>query len=102
VFLEPGKRYADRDRLTRCGVLLTRRQGTVTVASVLANSPADHAGLREGDQLLALDGRDMSQWDLPQVSALLDDGEIGRKVPVRLRRNASEKSLKIKLAEVIR
>src|SRR5580765_3960314 len=99
VFLEPGKRYSDRDRLTRCGMLLTRRQGTVTVASVLANSPADHAGLREGDQLLALDGRDMAQWDLPQVSALLDDGEVGRKVPVRLRRNTSEKSLKIKLAE---
>jgi hypothetical protein len=36
------------------------------------------------------------------VSALLDDGEVGRKVPVRLRRNTSEKSLKIKLAEVIR
>ena len=102
VLLEPGRRYSDRDRLTRCGMLLTRREGAVTVASVLANSPAAHAGLREGDQVLALDGRDMAQWDLPEVSALLDDGDVGRKVPVRMRRNEVEKSLKIKLAEVIR
>ncbi len=102
VLLEPGKRYADRDRLTRCGVLLTRRQGVVTVASVLANSPADHAGLREGDQVLALDGRDIGAWDLPEVSALLDDGDVGRKVPVRVRHADVEKSLRIKLAEVIR
>jgi predicted metalloprotease with PDZ domain len=102
VVLEPGRHYSDRDRLTRCGMLLTRRDGTVKVASVLANSPADHAGLREGDQVLALDGRDIAQWDLPAVSALLDDGEIGSKVAVRMRRNEAEKSLKIKLAEVIR
>jgi hypothetical protein len=102
VILEPGKRYSDRDRLTRCGVLLTRRQGVVTVASVLANSPADRAGLREGDQVLTLDGRDIGTWDLPQVSALLDDGEVGRKVPWRVRRADTEKSIRVKLAEVIR
>ena len=102
VFLEPGKRYSDRDRLTRAGVLLTRRAGVVTVASVLVNSPADHAGLREGDQLLALDGRDIARWDLPEVSALLDDGDVGRRVPVRMRHGDVEKTLRIKLAEVIR
>ena len=102
VLLEPGKRYSDRDRLTRCGVLLTRREGVVTVASVLANSPADHAGLREGDQVLALEGRDIGQWDLPDVSALLDDGAVGRKVPIRVRHSDVEKSLRIKLAEVVR
>ena len=102
VMLEPGKRYAERDRLTRCGALLMRRQGVVTVSSVLANSPADRAGLRAGDQVLSLDGRDIARWDLPEVSALLDDGDLNRKVPMRLRRGDTEKSVKIKLAEVIR
>jgi hypothetical protein len=102
VILEPGRRYADRDRLTRCGVLLTRRHDVVTVASVLAGSPADHAGLREGDQVLELDGRDIAGWDLPEVSALLDDGDIGRKVTMRVRRGGAERSVRIKLAEVIR
>ncbi len=74
----------------------------MTVASVLPNSPADHAGLRQGDQVLALDGREIGAWDLPEVSALLDDGDVGRKVPVRVRRGDGEKSLKIKLADVVR
>src|SRR5436190_683950 len=39
VYLEPGKRYADRDHLTRAGVLLTKRAGRVMVESVLASSP---------------------------------------------------------------
>jgi membrane-associated protease RseP (regulator of RpoE activity) len=102
VYLEPGKRYADRDHLTRAGVLLTRRAGSVGVESVLANSPAEHAGLRAGDQVLAVDGRDIGQWDLPQISDLLDEGEPGRKVPVRVLRGGQEKKLNIKLAEVVR
>ena len=52
--------------------------------------------------MLALDGRDIGVWDLPEVSALLDDGDVGRKVPVRVRHADVEKSLRIKLAEVIR
>jgi S1-C subfamily serine protease len=69
---------------------------------VLANSPAEHAGLRAGDQVLAVDGRDIGQWDLPQISDLLDEGEPGRKVPVRVLRGGQEKKLNIKLAEVVR
>ena len=49
VYLEPGKRYLDRDHLTRCGVLMTRSGGVVRVASVLSGSPADRGGLRDGD-----------------------------------------------------
>jgi hypothetical protein len=102
VYLEPGKRYADRDQLTRTGVLLTKRSGQVGVESVLADSPAEHAGLRIGDQVLAVDGRDIAQWDLPELTQLFDEGEAGRKVEVRVLRGGQPKQLKIKLADVVR
>ena len=102
IYLEPGKRYSDRDHLTRAGVLLTKRDGRVGVESVLANSPAEHAGLKAGDQVLAVDGRPIAQWDLPEISALFDEGEPGRKVPMRVQRGDQEKQLKLKLAEVVR
>ena len=57
---------------------------------------------RYGDEVLAVDGRDIAAWDLPALSGLLDDGEPGRKVPVRVRRGEQEKLLRIRLAEVIR
>ena len=102
VYLEPGKRYGDRDHLTRAGLLLTRQAGKVTVESVLANSPAEHAGLRTGDQVLSVDGRDIAQWDLPEITMLFDEGEPGRKVPLRVSRGGQEKQVKLKLAEVVR
>jgi hypothetical protein len=102
VYLEPGKRYGDRDHLTRAGLLLTKRAGRVGVESVLASSPAEHAGLRMGDQVLSVDGRDIASWDLPEITALFDDGEPGRKVPLRIQRGGQEKDVKLKLDEVVR
>jgi len=49
-----------------------------------------------------VDGRDIAQWDLPQITDLLDEGEPGRKVTVRVLRGDQEKQLKIKLSEVVR
>jgi hypothetical protein len=102
VILEPGARYGSRDHLTRCGVLMAKRESVVSVASVLAGSPADRGGLRAGDEVLAVEGRPIATWDLPQLSALLDDGQPGRRVPFRVRRNGSEKDLRVRLAEVVR
>ncbi len=102
VILEPGRRYGARDHLTRCGVLLARRDGLVSVVSVLAASPADRGGLRAGDRVLAVDGRPIADWDLPQLSALLDDGEPGRRVGFRVLRDGHERDLRVRLAEVIR
>ena len=102
VYLEPGMRYRDRDHLTRCGVLMTRSAGVVRVASVLSGSPADRGGLRDGDEVLKLEGRDIATWDLPEVSALLDDGPTGEKVVFRVRRDGRERDLRVRLAEVVR
>jgi len=70
--------------------------------SVLAASPADRGGLRAGDRVLAVDGRPIADWDLPQLSALLDDGEPGRRVGFRVLRDGHERDLRVRLAEVIR
>ena len=102
VYLEPGKHYADRDHLTRAGLLLTKRAGRVAVESVLKNSPAERAGLRPGDQVLSVDDRDIATWDLPEITALFDDGEPGRKVPLRVLRDGREKQVKMRLDEVVR
>jgi hypothetical protein len=102
VYLEPGKHYADRDHLTRAGLLLTKRAGRVAVESVLKNSPAERAGLRPGDQVMSVDDRDIATWDLPEITALFDDGEPGRKVPLRVLRDGREKQVKMRLDEVVR
>ena len=78
-----------------------KRYDTET-ADKIASSPAEHAGMRTGDEVLGVDGRDIAAWDLPQISDLFDDGEPGRKVPVRVVRGGQERKLTLKLAEVVR
>lgn len=102
VYLEPGKRYAERDHLSRAGALLARRNGVVTAEEVLPGSPADRGGLRSGDELLAVEGRPIAEWDLPELQSRLDDGPTGERVTLRVRRNGNEKAVRIRLAEVVR
>jgi len=102
VWLEPGRRYPERDQLSRCGALLTRRGDVVNVENVLTGSPADRGGLRAGDEVIAIDGRPARDWDLPEVSALLDDGTPGQRVSFEIRRAGRDRTVRVRLAEVLR
>ena len=52
--------------------------------------------------MLKLAGRDIATWDLPEVSALLDDGPSGEKVVFRVRRDGRDRDVRVRLAEVVR
>ena len=101
VFLEPGARYTARDHLTRSGAQFAWWGDSVTAASVLPNSPARRAGLRPGDHVLRIDGRDALAWDPGSLEKLFEEGDEGRVVPVVVRRNGHDSTLQLKLREVM-
>ncbi|MCC6350405.1 MAG: aspartyl protease family protein [Candidatus Eisenbacteria bacterium] len=102
VWLEPGARYRERDSFTRAGVLLVRDGGRVLARSVLAGSPAARAGLREGDEVTAVDGRAMDDWKLRDLENLFERGENGRKVTLAVRRDGGTEALTLTLREMLR
>jgi S1-C subfamily serine protease len=65
---------------------LGRKRG-VQVAQVVANSPASAAGLRDGDILVAIDGRPVATST--DIQALMVEGSIGRRVEVTVWRNGA-------------
>jgi S1-C subfamily serine protease len=65
---------------------LGRKRG-VQVAEVVANSPASTAGLRDGDILVAIDGRPVATST--DIQALMVEGSIGRRVEVTVWRNGA-------------
>lgn len=101
VFLEPGRRYAERDHLTRTGALFVRTDGVVRVGGTLPGSAGDRAGLLAGDEVVAIEDRPIADWDLGTVSALLDDGEPGRRVVITVRRGGRERVVRVRLADVL-
>ncbi|NQU48171.1 MAG: PDZ domain-containing protein [Planctomycetes bacterium] len=41
------------------------------VASVITDSPAEIAGLQEGDPLLKIDGESANQWDIGRLKEMI-------------------------------
>lgn len=54
-----------------------RTSGAAFVTRVLAESPAGRAGLKPGDQLLALDGKTVQTMTAPEVQSTLNQGHPG-------------------------
>lgn len=101
VILEPGRRFASRDGFTRAGTLLEWHADSVTAASVLPGSPAARAGLRDGDTVVAIDGRAATAWDFNALTTLFEDGPDGRVVPLQVRRDGRERTLRLRLEEML-
>lgn len=102
VVLEPGARVAQRDRFTRAGALLTREpDGRIVVRALLPGSPAREAGLREGDVVRHIDGRDIGQWDAGTLEARLEGGREGGTVAFDVERDGRRKRVRVRLREVL-
>jgi S1-C subfamily serine protease len=74
------------------------RSGGVQLLQVLEDSPAQRAGLRQGDLLIELDGEEVS--DANALQRLMVQERIGRKVNARVLRDGSEVNVSVTLEEL--
>jgi hypothetical protein len=101
MWLEPGRLYPRRDPMLRSGIQLVRHADTVKVASVLAGSAAEKAGLRVDDRVTALDGKPVLELGFEGVAALLDEGAEGSTHTLDIVRSGKAKKLKLTLREML-
>ena len=102
LWLEPGSRYQGRDAFTRTGLLLGWWPDRIEALSVLADSPAARAGVREGDRITRIDGRAATAWTLEDLEAMFEAGPDGRRVPITVSRDDREEALTMVLREMLR
>ncbi|MDB4908980.1 MAG: hypothetical protein JWO05_3764 [Gemmatimonadetes bacterium] len=76
------------------GMLIGEDKGTISVDQVFPNTPAEEAGVQEGDHIVAIDGKPISGWALPKVSETLR-GDPGSKVTVTYARNGVSTPIKL-------
>lgn len=67
------------------GLEVVERDGWVTVITPLPGTPGTRAGIRAGDQIVAVGGQSVEDWDQDDVVAELR-GEPGTDVNVKIRR----------------
>jgi hypothetical protein len=80
------------------GVLLSDQEGEgVTITGIKEESPAQKAGLQEGDRILEMDGQKIQRSrDIRRVMRNLEPGDT---VQIRIMRGSQEKTLKATLAK---
>jgi hypothetical protein len=72
LWLKPNRMYDRRYDVDMTGLtLLPRRDGTYKVIDVGAGTPAAGQGLRKGDLVVAMDGKDLRGVEFPEVRRLL-------------------------------
>jgi carboxyl-terminal processing protease len=67
------------------GMWFEKRNDLPTVVAPIPNTPADRAGIRAKDIILAVDGRDITQMTTDQIASLIR-GPAGTKVRLTLKR----------------
>ena len=76
------------------GIQLESVGGSLRVMAVAVGSPAARAGIRAGDELLSVDGRQVSGDDVVEVARKLE-GRPGSGVVLRFRRGSREWSRRV-------
>jgi PDZ domain/Aspartyl protease len=95
LYLKPGKAFNRHDTFTTSGMDLKRQQGQ-TVVTITPKSPADLAGLRDGDILLKVNGKDAASYELFDLRELLRSKE-GTEIDVLFLRDGKTHSATFKL-----
>ena len=102
LYLEPGQRFGERDRVSRFGALFARIGTTVVAGEILMGSAADEAGLHWFDVIVAVDGKPLERWTREEIDRLLEEGEVGSEHEVTYRRfDLPEKTVTVKLKDVL-
>jgi hypothetical protein len=101
LWLEPSKRYAEREAFTRSGLWFTRWAGVVIVHGVVKGSPAAEAGFKIRDVLRAVNGRSIERWSPEELDRVLKNGPAGSQVKVTYERDLKEEDVELTLADVL-
>ena len=100
MFLRPGQQSARAFEFDMAGLVLqARRDGTLAVLDVVAESPAGRAGAESGDILIAIDGQDVRGLGNERTLGMLRTP--GRTIALTLNRAGRQMTRRVTLARLI-
>ncbi|HEX7401612.1 MAG TPA: aspartyl protease family protein, partial [candidate division Zixibacteria bacterium] len=97
---EKNKNFDIPDKYSMSGLLLMKQDEDIKVYDVIKDSPAEKAGIKAGDQILAIDSQPTSSYSLQQIRELLNKEE-GTKITLDIKSMDGTKEVKLTLEGLI-
>lgn len=98
TFLRPARASDFQGQIkgsfTGIGAHVIEKEGLVTIVSPITGSPAEKAGLKAGDIILLVDGKNLEGLTLEQAISLIR-GERGTVVKLHIRRSGNEMDINV-------
>lgn len=85
LYLEPNANHAKPDNYDRAGLWINREGDGFKVMDVVKEGPAAQAGLKAGDEILAIDGQSAKELGLSDTRFRFKDSAPGTKVKLQVR-----------------
>ena len=102
IILEPNKHLVEPVETDMSGFeFVAEGEGlkTLTINEIIANSPAAEAGLQEEDELIAIDGRPVTEFSLEQIRQMLKQER--KEYVLKLKRGSQALQVKLKTRRLI-
>jgi len=101
ITFQKNRHFGKRSTFDRVGVWLGQDSAGFRVIDVVSGSPADNAGIKAGDTVLAIDGKPIESLDLTEVRERFRSDPVGSKLRLRLQSGAELKEIVLILRELV-
>ena len=101
LIFEKNAQYGRGDSYDRLGVWMGQKGSAFNVVDVIAGGPADQAGLRVGDTILAIDGVDAAKLILPEVRESMRRRPPGSRITLVFESQGKRHTALLKLRDLV-
>jgi membrane-associated protease RseP (regulator of RpoE activity) len=101
IVFEPNARFGDPDLYDRSGMWVNRKGAEIVIVDVTAGGPAEAAGLKNGDRILAVDGRPVADVSLVDLRERFRTEPPGTEIHLRVKRGDAENEVVLVLKDQV-
>jgi hypothetical protein len=103
IIFEKNKNYGRRDSYDRAGIWMGQSQDGkhFTVVDVIAGGPGADAGVKQGDEILAINGESTANLILPDVRETIRREAVGDKLTLLLQADGKQRTAVVTLKDLV-
>ncbi len=100
LYLKPNRDYNDSFEFDMSGIRIAPSGEKFVISYVLPDSPAEEAGIKEGDQVISIEGELLTTENLNEITSVFSS-KPKKKVTLTVIRDGQEKEISFRLVRFI-